>query len=128
MNLPKVGVIVLLVLSTEAFNTFGQYSFKKTAGNLHKPRLSDPKSVWLFFRRVFVSPWVWLGLTVMTLGLIVWLMALSQGELSLVYPLGSLQYILVLFTARFFLKERVDKSRVVGTILVVLGIILITVS
>ena len=60
--------------------------------------------------------------------LVVWLAALSQGELSLVYPLSSLQYLMVLFAARLFLKEKMDLAKITGTLLIASGIVLISLS
>jgi uncharacterized membrane protein len=57
-----------------------------------------------------------------------WLIALAQGDLSLVFPIGSIQYIFVLFSAHIFLNEKIDRMKLIGTFLVVAGIILITIS
>jgi len=68
------------------------------------------------------------GIGSMRRRLIIWLMALAQGDLSLVYPLGSIQFILILFSAHIFLNEKIDKMKLIGTFLVVLGIVFITIS
>ena len=128
MNPQKAGVVFLFVLLAEVLNAFGQYSFKKTVNDLCIPKLSALKSYAPFFKKVLAAPQVWLGLGVMAASLVFWLMALSQGDLSFVYPIGSLQYILVLLVAHFFLKEKIDKNQVLGTLLVAGGIFLIAMS
>jgi len=64
----------------------------------------------------------------MAIGLVIWLIALAQADLSIVFPIGSLQYILVLFLAHILLGEKIDRMKFIGTFLVVFGIILITIS
>ena len=128
MTAQKIGAIVFFVLLAEILNNMSQFLFKKTANSIQAPQLSHLKSYGPFFHKVLRSVWIWLGLGVMAVGLVVWLAALSEGELSFVYSIGSLQYILVLLTARFLLKEKVNRTRVIGTILVASGIFLITLS
>ena len=71
---------------------------------------------------------IWIGLLAMTIGMAVWLMALAQADLSLVFSIGSVQYVMILFLAHYLLGEKIDKMKLAGTFLVVLGIILITIS
>ena len=62
------------------------------------------------------------------MGVVLWLVALAQNNLSLMYPLGSMQYLLTLLAARIFLGEKIDRPKLAGTFLVVSGIILIATS
>ena len=55
-------------------------------------------------------------------------MALAQADLSFVFPVGSIQYIFVLFGTSIFLGEKIDRMKLTGTLLVITGIILITLS
>lgn len=110
--------IILLVLLSEVFTAIGQILFKKTTNALESYSLRD----------VLTKPSIWIGLFSIAISLAIWLMALAEGDLSLVYPIGSLQFILVLFSAHIFLNEKIDKMKFVGTLLVVFGIILITIS
>ena len=64
----------------------------------------------------------------MAIGLVVWLLAIAQGNLSLVFPIGSLQYILILFLAHKFLGEKIDRMKLIGTLFVMAGIVLMSVS
>ncbi len=128
MTAQKIGAIVFFVLLAQIFNMVGQFLFKKTTNNIQPPRLSHMKSYGPFFHKVLRSGWVWIGLGMTAVGLVIWLAALSEGELSFVYSIGSLQYILALLTARFLLKEKVSRARLLGTVLVACGVLLITMS
>lgn len=121
----KIG---FLILFAETWNTVGQIFFKKATNQLEVPTLKSIKSYAAFLTKVLQMPGIWLGLASLTIGVILWLMALAQGDLSLVYPIGSLQYILTLIAARIFLREKIDAMKFVGTLCVVLGIVLIAKS
>ena len=114
-----------IVLLAEFCNMVGQTLFKKSVDTFELP---DTKSFGVFVRffgQVFASGWIWLGLLAMGTGLLVWFFALSRGDISLVYPIGSLQYVLVLISARLFLKEKISSFKMIGTLFVIFGIILI---
>ncbi len=120
--------IGLLVLFAETWNTIGQIFFKKATYQLELPSLKDVKSYLTFMNQVLRIPAIWLGFASLGIGILLWLMALAQGDLSFVYPIGSLQYVLTLIAARIFLHEKIDGMKFVGTLCVVLGIILIAKS
>ncbi len=128
MTARTVGLIIFLVLFSEILNVAGQFLFKKIVNKIRTPNLKNLQSYGRFFREVLMSKWIWLGLAMMTAGLGVWLMALSEGDLSFVYSVGSLQYILVLIVGHFFLNEKVSRARVLGTVLVACGVLLVTLS
>ena len=120
--------IILLVLAAEIITAIGHLLFKKTTNMMEAYDLRKIDNHFRFLRDVFAKPSIWLGLAACAAGLIIWLMALAQGDLSLVYPLGSIQFILILFSAHVFLDEKIDKMKLLGTFLVVLGIVFITIS
>ena len=120
--------IILLVLVAEIFTAIGQILLKVSANaaDLYNLRRLDAHA--RFLADVFANPAVWGGFLAMGLGLVSWIFALAQGDLSLVFSLGSLQYVLILFGAHIFLGEKIDRMKFLGTFLVVFGIILITMS
>jgi drug/metabolite transporter (DMT)-like permease len=120
--------IVLIVLLAEIFTAIGQILLKKSANAADSYNLRRLDSHARFLADIFANPALWGGFLAMGIGLVVWIIALAQGDLSIVFPLGSLQYILILFGAHFFLGEKIDRMKVAGTFLVVFGIILITIS
>lgn len=117
--------ILFLILFAEIWNTLGQVLFKKATNRLGKHHLKGLRSYLNFVKEVLGMPVVWFGLGSMALGLVVWLVALAQTDLSIAFPVGSLQYVLILMAARLFLGERIDGMKLVGNLLVVTGIIFI---
>jgi drug/metabolite transporter (DMT)-like permease len=120
--------IILLVLLSEAITVIGQILFKKSVNDVGRYDLKAGSDRIRFLSEVFTRPSLWLGVLAMGLGLIVWLLAIAQGNLSLVFPIGSLQYILILFLAHRFLGEKIDRMKLIGTLLVMAGIVLMSVS
>ena len=129
---PQNGIemikIFFLILGAEIWSTAGQILFKKGTNRLLRPHLRSLASYLGFTKKILLMPAIWLGFASMALGLFIWLMALSRADLSLVFPLGSLQYILTLVSARLFLNEKIDRMKLVGTFLVVVGIVVISFS
>lgn len=120
--------IVLIVLLAEIFTAIGQVLYKKSTNALESYSLKGMDAQFRFLGDVLRKPSIWFGFLFMAIGLAVWLIALAEEDLSLVFPIGSLQYILILFSAHFFLNEKIDKMKALGTLLVVLGIVLVTIS
>ncbi len=120
--------IIILVLLSEIFAAIGQILFKKSTNTLQSYSLRGVNTHVRFLNDVLAKPSIWIGLFAMAISLVIWLIALAQGDLSLVFSIGSLQYILILFLAHIFLEEKIDRMKFMGTFLVVLGIVLITMS
>ena len=76
--------------------------------------------------RVVFHPWFMLGLVLYAVSVVNWLVVLSRMELSVSYPLMSLAYILTLAIGALWFKEPVTTLRVVGTLVIILGVVLIT--
>ncbi|MCX5679580.1 MAG: EamA family transporter [Candidatus Omnitrophica bacterium] len=120
--------ILALVLIAEILTAAGQIFFKKSANELGFHDLKKMGAHLKFLAEVFSKPALWIGFAFMAIGLVAWLIALAEGDLSLVFPLGSSQYILILFLAHFMLGEKIDRMKLVGTLLVVFGIVIITIT
>lgn len=119
---------ILYVLMAEIWNTAGQLLFKKSANALPPVAGSGWKAYGIFFKDVVHRPGILLGLFCLAVGLIFWIVALSQAALSVVFVLGSMQYILILIASRLFLGEKIDGMRLVGTLFIAAGITLVALS
>lgn len=71
------------------------------------------------------APWVLAGLCAYGLSMLLWLYTLSRVELSYAFPFVSLSFVGIALVARFVLGERVDRNRILGSILIVVGVILV---
>ena len=59
---------------------------------------------------------------------VVWLFILSRAELSYAFPFLSLAYVLILLIARWRLKEALTPGRLLGSALIVAGVLFVTMS
>lgn len=57
---------------------------------------------------------------------IVWLMVLAKLDISLAYPFVGLVFILTMLLGFFVLREPVGIIRIIGTLLVVAGVMLVS--
>lgn len=90
-------------------------------GALEISMAAVPTIIW----RMATSPLVIAGLAVYVGGIFFWLLALNRVDLSYAFPFASLSYVLVFFFSWLLLGERISMPRVVGMLVICLGIILV---
>ncbi len=75
--------------------------------------------------QVIQSPMIWIGTALMTICFVLFLTALSKADLSFVLPVISIEVIVNVAFAFYFLKEPVSATRWIGTLLISAGVILV---
>ena len=75
-------------------------------------------------KHIVTSPWVIGGLLIYGTGVLFWLLALSNFELSYVYPFASLSYIGIIIGSYFIFKERITALRVLGIAVIIAGVLI----
>jgi uncharacterized membrane protein len=78
--------------------------------------------------KVVKNSWILMGTGTLLVFFILYLTALSHGELSLVMPLSAASYIFVALLAKYFLGEDVSIQRLGGIFLVAVGVALVSTS
>lgn len=73
---------------------------------------------------MLLNPWVLSAYGLLAVGLVFWLVGLTQLELSRTYPLFALSFVAVMGFARFGLREPVGRRAWVGAGLIVCGCVL----
>jgi drug/metabolite transporter (DMT)-like permease len=82
----------------------------------------DPKVLWATF-----TDWrVILGFALVFGGAIFWLGVISRVDLSFAYPLLALNYVIILIPSRILLNESISLIRLIGALIIVIGVIVIT--
>ena len=113
----------LIYLSISLFLAVaGQISIKN---GLNQIGAINTMSFLRFLIRSFTSYWVLIGLALYVISTITWLMLLSRVNLSFAYPLISISYILILIFSAVFLHESIGILKILGVVLICLGIIFI---
>lgn len=67
-----------------------------------------------------------IALVMYAAGAFLWMIVLSREELNFAYPFMALTYVLVLIVGYFFLGETLTVNKVLGTLLVAVGVVVIT--
>jgi drug/metabolite transporter (DMT)-like permease len=78
--------------------------------------------------QALTTPKLVIGTAMLAIFFFLWLAVLSWEDLSVALPMQALNYVLVAFLSQYFLGETVSPLRWAGTILVCIGVIMITKS
>ena len=121
--LKKMIALALVLLAIAIIGSaFGQIALKKGIDGLQgKYSMADIVKPWNLPKIFIQSPWVFVGLCLYVIGFFVWIGALSKLDVSFMYPLLSLSYVLLAILAFVFLKENITLYRWMGIILVTIG-------
>jgi len=68
------------------------------------------------------------GLFLYGTGTILWILCLTKLDLSLAYPAGTLQYLLIFAGAWWFFDERITAIRLLGMIVICIGVFIMSVE
>jgi len=79
-----------------------------------------------YLRAVAMNPLVIGGFALYGLSSVLWLILLTRVELSWAYPMLAMGYIAVVFLSRIFFQEAVTMTRFAGTVVVAVGVWLIS--
>jgi multidrug transporter EmrE-like cation transporter len=79
-----------------------------------------------FIYHLFLNPWVFSSIVATLLAGISWMLAISRFEISFVYPWIGLNFVLILCFGVLFFGETFTVTKLVGTLLVVVGIIVMS--
>jgi drug/metabolite transporter (DMT)-like permease len=74
---------------------------------------------------IIINPWYAGQLAALSMQTICWILILRRLPLSFVYPFMSLVFPLNLVLALLFFQEKVQFNHIVGTILIVCGVVII---
>jgi drug/metabolite transporter (DMT)-like permease len=94
------------------------------AGLNHLTSLSPTVGFASRMLHVLLQPGVCGGLAIYLLGTVCWMGAVSQKEISFLYPLTSVNYVLVAIASALFFQEVISFRRAAGILLIMLGVIL----
>jgi drug/metabolite transporter (DMT)-like permease len=87
-----------------------------------------PTALYQMGLRVFSNPSIIIGILFLSGFFFLWLAVLSWSDLSFVLPLTALSYVLTAFLSIYFLDESISPLRWAGTILICVGVALVTKS
>ncbi len=112
--------IICLTLIAAAIAATSQYLMKRS---IHKFNINI-KGIFSLFKNKFLI----LSILVYLVSLVFYLIALSSGELSFVYPTFASTFLFVFIIAKLKLNEPITLHRGVGLVLIVIGIIIVALT
>jgi drug/metabolite transporter (DMT)-like permease len=116
-NLQSIGLVLLSVTLGAA----GQLMIKAAVNEMGPLQLSVQMML-----KMVSSPLLIIALGIYAFSAILWLLALMKADLSFAYPFLSLTYVAVLLGGAVLFHEQVTLMRLVGFIVIVLGLVIIT--
>jgi drug/metabolite transporter (DMT)-like permease len=121
----KLNMSIIYILVSVLGGAIGQILLKKGMSSMGPVTLTLqglPGTLW----RMGTNPYVVGGLLIYVTGTVFWLAALSRVDLSYAYPFASLSYVIMLAASWLLFHEDITLLRIVGTVVVALGVIIIS--
>jgi uncharacterized membrane protein len=111
------------IISTIVITVYGQMIVKWRLGQAGSlpAGLSNRAA---YFGRLLYDPWIISVLLVTPLAALCWFAAMTKYDLSYAYPFMSLAFVIVLILSAIFLHEPVTVPKVLGVVLVTVGLII----
>jgi drug/metabolite transporter (DMT)-like permease len=121
----KVSLAIGYILVSVVLSATGQILLKKGMNETGAITLSSNQIVSILWR-IATNPYVIVGLMIYVCGTVFWLAALSRVDLSYAYPFASLSYVVMLTASWLLFHENITPLRLLGTLIVALGVIVIS--
>jgi uncharacterized membrane protein len=122
---PHLFLILFLIALTSLCDTINQLFLKSTIGALKPPSFNIfliLKFIWGLIR----MPRLWIGFIFSAISLCIWLFVLSKSDLNFAFSADSMHYIFIALASGLILKERIGRLRLIGTAVIIIGIILVS--
>ena len=126
----KEGLLLVLSLIalTSLCDTINQLFLKSTIDSLKFRATLDVVKIFKFIFQLLIKPRLWIGFVFSLISLGVWLVVLSKADLNFAFSADSIRYVFIALASRFVLKEKMGTWRWLGTGLILVGIVFVSVS
>ena len=104
---------LLLILCSVVMASFAQILLKKSANKTYKS--------WIF---EYLNPYVICGYGIMVLGMLLNVLAYRKVDYKNGPVIESLGFLFVMILSWFFFKEKITKKKLLGNIIILLGVII----
>ena len=117
---------ILLILLSISIAVAGQLLLKVGINRIGIVNFGNLDAFKQFFLGVIKSPLVMTGLFLYVVSSAIWLIAIAVVDLSFAYPFLGFTYVMVLVLSKFILKEDVNPIRWIGTIIITIGVVVLS--
>lgn len=108
------------ILASIVMGAIGQVLIKAGANNLGSVKLDMYSIISLITNFYLFS-----GICLFSFSFILWIKVLTKNDLSCVYPMVSLSYIIVVLASKLFFNEAITTNKLIGILAIIIGIIVI---
>ncbi len=115
---------ILLILISVIFSSAAQLLLKFAMNTIGEINLTE--NVFSVFCKMLSNIYLYCGLFVFAISLIIWLFVLSRVPVSVAYPFVGVGCIITMVFAPLFLNESISFQKTFGVLAVFLGIVLIS--
>ena len=119
----KTMIVMLLAVTAGTIGDILLAKGMKEMGDISAMNLRGMLNVTF---HALTNPKLIIGTAMLAVFFFLWLAVLSWEDLSVALPMQALNYVLVAFLSQYFLHEVVSPMRWAGTVLVCIGVIMIT--
>ncbi|MEI6305609.1 MAG: EamA family transporter [Deltaproteobacteria bacterium] len=119
----KTVIVMLIAVTAGTIGDILLAKGMKEMGNLSAMNL---RGILDTAYRALVNPKLIMGTVMLAIFFFLWLAVLSWEDLSVALPMQALNYVLVAFLSQYFLGEIVSPLRWAGTLLICIGVMMIT--
>jgi len=114
----------LLVLAGVLLNAVAQLLLKAGANAVGHFEFTAANAIPVGVKLAMQPPIVG-GLACYVVSVVVWVMALSRVEVSIAYPMLSLGYVVNAIAAHYLFGEAVSPMRVIGILVIIVGVVMV---
>jgi uncharacterized membrane protein len=120
--------LLVILLGGLIFEAIGVVYLSKGIKEIGEPETVTLKAIGSLIARGLTNPSIWTGVAMELVFFISLLYLMSRGDISFIWPLTSLGFVITAIAAKFVLGETVSPVRWVGVLFIVLGAGIITYS
>lgn len=125
----KIVLVMAIAVTAVTFGDIFMAQAMRGIGPIGLDNFSSPSAFLSTIVRIFGTPRVWLAISCMATFFFLWQAVLSWNvDLSYVLPMTAMTYVLNAFLAGPLLHEEVTPQRWMGTLLIFLGVVLVTLT
>lgn len=105
----NISLAILFIFISSIFGAFSTLFFK--LGASQRINLKNKKLIY--------------AIALAAISFVVYVYALQQAPLTFIYLTGSISYLWVIILARFILQEKINRHKLIGMSLIIMGIIIL---
>jgi drug/metabolite transporter (DMT)-like permease len=119
----KTLIVLFIAICAQ---TLGDVCLTKGMKSIGEVNTLDPAELLTIGAQVFTTPYIWLGIFILSIFFGLYLIALSWADLSFVLPVTAFGYVLNALMSWQLLGEHISTARWVGTTIICVGVAVVS--